>query len=256
MCFGGLPELLGPLLADDARGCRRSRRRRPRRTWRTPWSARRRRPSSDTIRQPVTAPLLGDQSGDAGAEPDLEPRARRVGWIAAHTWSIERLAAAPGEMEARNRVAVAVHAALGPVDDREEADAVTLQPVADLVPGAGDVLLGPPPRPFVGLVEPGDPLPVAERSSTLSLIPERRCSGVSTMNMPPNASRANPPSSSGWHRSSSSTVCPVPSSSSVATSPAIPAPTTTTSTRSLFGTACKLHGARARAGTCQGIATG
>ncbi len=46
------------------------------------------------------------------------------------------------------------------------------------------------------------------------------------MNIPPNASRARPPSSRGWQRSSSSTVWPLRSSSSVLTSPARPAPTT------------------------------
>src|SRR4051794_7821869 len=66
-------------------------------------------------------------------------------------------------------------------------------------------------------------------SSTESGIFERRCSGVSTMNMPPNASRASPPTSSGLQRSISRTSRPCSSSSSVATSPAIPPPTTITS---------------------------
>src|SRR3954452_24624956 len=68
--------------------------------------------------------------------------------------------------------------------------------------------------------------------SNESLMPERRCSGVSTMNVPPNASRASPPSSCGWQRSISSTSRPCSSSSSEATRPAIPAPMTTTSARS------------------------
>src|SRR4051794_26890495 len=71
-----------------------------------------------------------------------------------------------------------------------------------------------------------------QASSIESLIPDRRCSGVSTMNVPPNASRARPPSSCGSQRSSSSTSRPSSSSSSVATRPAIPAPMTTTSARS------------------------
>src|SRR3954468_18846938 len=69
--------------------------------------------------------------------------------------------------------------------------------------------------------------------SNESLIPERRCSAVSTMNVPPNASRASPPSSCGSQRSSSSTSRPNSSSSSVATSPAMPAPITTTSARAV-----------------------
>src|SRR3954452_13747611 len=66
-------------------------------------------------------------------------------------------------------------------------------------------------------------------SSTLSGMLERRCSDVSAMNIPPNASRARPPTSSGLQRSISRTSQPCSSSSSVATSPAIPAPTTITS---------------------------
>src|SRR5437764_12475803 len=60
-------------------------------------------------------------------------------------------------------------------------------------------------------------------------MPPRRCSGLSTRNRPPNASRARPPSSCGWQRSSSRTLRPRSSSSSAVTRPAIPAPTTTTS---------------------------
>src|SRR4051794_26538501 len=66
-------------------------------------------------------------------------------------------------------------------------------------------------------------------SWTLSSMPERRCSEVSAMNIPPNASRARPPTSSGLQRSSSRTSRPCSSSSSVATSPAIPPPMTITS---------------------------
>ncbi len=66
-------------------------------------------------------------------------------------------------------------------------------------------------------------------SASVSGMRERRCSGESTMNMPPNASRASPPISCGSQRSSSSTVCPLRNSSSVLTRPASPAPTTITS---------------------------
>src|SRR3954470_18685103 len=72
-------------------------------------------------------------------------------------------------------------------------------------------------------------------SSNESLIRERFCSGVSTMNVPPKASRARPPSSCGWQRSSSSTSRPCSSSSRDATRPAMPAPITTTSARSTRG---------------------
>src|SRR3954451_25255664 len=58
---------------------------------------------------------------------------------------------------------------------------------------------------------------------------ERRCSGLSTMNMPPKASRASPPTSCGSQRSSSSTSRPCSSNSSAATNPAMPAPITTMS---------------------------
>src|SRR4051794_24861875 len=60
-------------------------------------------------------------------------------------------------------------------------------------------------------------------------MPPRRCSGLSTTNRPPNASRARPPSSCGSQRSSSRTSRPRSSSSSAVTRPAMPAPTTTTS---------------------------
>ena len=75
----------------------------------------------------------------------------------------ERLAASPGQMEPRHRVAVAEGAALGPVDDREETHAVVFEPTADVIAGAGDVLLGPPPRPHVVRLELRDPQPVRER---------------------------------------------------------------------------------------------
>src|SRR4051812_30858966 len=72
-----------------------------------------------------------------------------------------------------------------------------------------------------------------QASSNESLIPERRCSAVSTMNVPPNASRASPPSSCGSQRSSSRTSRPNSSSSREATRPAMPAPMTTTSLRAM-----------------------
>ncbi len=72
------------------------------------------------------------------------------------------LATAPREVEARDGVAVPVDASLGPVDDREEAHAITLEPLAYFVAGAGDVGLCPSPRPLVVVPELGDPQPVLE----------------------------------------------------------------------------------------------
>src|SRR5665213_1762615 len=59
---------------------------------------------------------------------------------------------APGDMEARDRVAVAggeVAAALGPADVRHEAHALSVQPGALLAGGEVDIGLGPAPRPRV-----------------------------------------------------------------------------------------------------------
>src|SRR3954451_795092 len=87
-----------------------------------------------------------------------------------------------------------------------------------------------------------------QASSNESFTPERRCSGVSTMKVPPNASRAKPPSSCGSQRSTSRTSRPNSSSSRVATRPAMPAPMTTTSARSAkndFGSCpARVHVAR------------
>ena len=77
------------------------------------------------------------------------------------------LAATPGEVEAGHGVPVAVDASLGPVDHREEPDPPALEPLADLVPRACNVRLGPPPWPFVLGIEPGHPQPVIERHQQL-----------------------------------------------------------------------------------------
>src|SRR6185437_6797883 len=71
---------------------------------------------------------------------------------------------APGDVEARDRVAVAVGevaAAFGPADDREEAHALGVQPGALLGGGEIHVSLGPAPRPVVLFaVEAGAAQPV------------------------------------------------------------------------------------------------
>ena len=78
-------------------------------------------------------------------------------------------AGAPGDVEARHRVAVPVRpqvAALGPADGRQERDAVPGQPVALLPGGELDVGARPPDRPLVLVVEPvegGAALPVVPR---------------------------------------------------------------------------------------------
>jgi ABC-2 type transport system ATP-binding protein len=82
----------------------------------------------------------------------------------------ERLAAAPGEVKPGHRVTVAVHAALGPVDDRKEADAVRLEPPAHLVPRAGDVRLRPALWPLVAVLELGHAPPILERE--LDAVPD------------------------------------------------------------------------------------
>ncbi len=74
---------------------------------------------------------------------------------------------APGDVETRHRIAVpdgVAAAALGPADDRKEADAAFAQPRAFLAGGEGDVSLRPLPRPEILLaVERGGAEPILER---------------------------------------------------------------------------------------------
>ena len=90
--------------------------------------------------------------------PERTSRAERRGWasIAPHTASTSALPF-PGEMEARDRVAVAVHAALGPVDHGEEAHAVA--PAASRRPRRG----------------PGSRTPVPSAAATRPPRRTRRC---------------------------------------------------------------------------------
>ena len=75
-------------------------------------------------------------------------------------------AGAPGQVESRHRVAVASRApvaALGPPDDREDPQALVVQPLPLLPRGEADVRLGPAPRPVVAVpVELGAAHPVLE----------------------------------------------------------------------------------------------
>src|SRR5207248_11112578 len=76
-------------------------------------------------------------------------------------------AGAPGDVKARNRVARAagtVAAALRPAHDREDANAVLMQPGAFLARRKGDVGLSPLPRPLIFRpVEGGCRHPVVQR---------------------------------------------------------------------------------------------
>ena len=103
-------------------------------------------------RTPVTAPSVTTSSATrwrkrSSTVPGLDAGAHPAG---------ERLddagTGAPDDVEARHRVAVAgggVAAALGPADDREEADALLLEPGALLAGGELEVGLGPLARPVV-----------------------------------------------------------------------------------------------------------
>src|SRR3954447_10945919 len=68
-----------------------------------------------------------------------------------------------------------------------------------------------------------------QASSIESLTPSRRCSGELTKNSPPKDQNACPPRSAGPCWSTNATVLPAATSSFAATSPAMPAPTTSTS---------------------------
>ena len=87
-------------------------------------------------------------------------------------------------------------AALGPADDREEpVQPMLVQPGALLAGGEVDVRLGPAARPVVLLAVElrrcrASP---AGRARGESLMPIRRCSGVSTRNSPPSDQNACPP---------------------------------------------------------------
>src|SRR6266545_3074872 len=76
---------------------------------------------------------------------------------------------------------------------------------------------------------PALPCQSCQARSNESLMPSRRCSGVSTMNSPPSDQNACPPRLCSGSWSSSITLRPASASSAVATRPARPAPTTMTS---------------------------
>ena len=107
------------------------------------------------------------QRGDAVAEAQRDEA--RLGGLAhlGDERRDQRRAGAPGDVEARHRVAVAgggVAAALGPADDREPSQAHLVQPGALLAGGEGDVGLGPAARPVVlRPVEAGGAHPVLQR---------------------------------------------------------------------------------------------
>src|SRR4051812_16365742 len=85
--------------------------------------------------------------------------------------ALERLddagAGAPGDVEARHRIAVAhrvIAAALGPADHRENAVTHRAQPIALLAGGKGHIGFRPFARPLILLaIEPGGTHPVLQR---------------------------------------------------------------------------------------------
>jgi hypothetical protein len=105
-----------------------------------------------------------DQLVDAVAEQQLQHAPVGRGAHPAGEGLDEARPGAPDDVEARHRVAVAgggVAAALGPADDREEADALLAQPRPLLPRGELQVGLGPPARPVVlRAVEAGGAEPV------------------------------------------------------------------------------------------------
>ena len=168
----------------------------------------------------------------AEARASTRPAARRASRTRRSNGSTTPGPGAPGDVEARHRVAVAVGAvaaALGPADDREEPHALLVQPGALLAGGEVDVGLGPPPRPVVlrrGRT-PARAQPVLQASSWESLMPHPALLGGVDEEQPaerPERLAAEATASGSW--SSSSTRRPASASSAVATSPARPAPTT------------------------------
>ena len=103
-----------------------------------------------------------------------------------------------------------------------------VQPGALLAGGEVDVRLRPAARPVVlGSVEAARcPNQSCRASSTESLMPIRRCSGLSTRNSPPKDQNAWPPRFCSRLLVDEHDPRPASTSSAVATSPASPAPTT------------------------------
>ena len=253
-CFGGVAEPLRPGLADqvvvaadaaagDDDGLRaRARSRRPRsrldgRAARHVARARGRAP-----RTPATAPPVDDQLVDPVPEREASTRPLRR---CSRDPPLERLdhpgAGAPGDVEARHRVAVPVGAAvaaLGPADDREEPVPLLAQPGPLLAGGEVDVRLGPAraasgPRRGRTARCRASPAGPARRES---LMPIRRCSGLSTRNSPPSDQNAWPPRTArapGRARARPARV----GHFAAAARPASPAPITTTSAGSIVMTA-------------------
>ena len=172
-----------------------------------------------------------DQLVDAVAEAQLDEAARlRL----AHA-ALERLdharPGAPGDVEARHRVAVAgreVAAALGPADVGQEAHALRVQPRALLAGGEVDVGLGPAPRPLV--LRRGrsrrcraSPARRARASRGSAAAAARGCRRRTARRTTRTPGRRATPRAPGRRRI---TRLPASASSAVATSPARPAPTT------------------------------
>ena len=141
---------------------------------------------------------------------------------------------APDDVEAGHGVAVpggGVAAALGPADHREEADALLLEPGALLPRGELQVRLGPLARPVVlGAVErrrcrasPAGPAPASRARAAGAAPGSRSGTGRRRTTRPGRRTTPRAPARAG------SPACPASASSAVATRPARPAPTTTTS---------------------------
>ena len=148
-------------LADLARGCSTAR-------------ARTSRPLEHAARDAVDGAVSDAQLVDAVAEAQLDEPARGGRADAAHERLDHAGPGAPGDVEARHRVAVAdrsVAAALGPADVRQQLHALLAQPRPLLAGGEVDVRLRPAPRPevLVGRSKPAVPSQSCQASSCESL---------------------------------------------------------------------------------------
>ena len=122
---------------------------------------RRRHAASGPVRpEHVTAhpgdpPVGHDQARDPVTEADVGQAARARVEQRAHEGLEDPRPGAPGDVEARHRVAVparGVPASLGPLDEREPAHALAVQPRAHLACREVDEALGPGPAPAVRAV--------------------------------------------------------------------------------------------------------
>ncbi len=114
---------------------------------------------------PVDAPRLLRELGDAVPMPQQQPIAATAacGLLQGRNHDLRQVrGGAPQHVVARQAVALAVLAALDPVDGRQKAQAVTQQPLINLGRAALHVMFGPAPGPHFAGIELAKAQPVLQ----------------------------------------------------------------------------------------------